>query len=700
MKTKKMMAIVAAAVMAMGAMAGCGSSSAADPDKGKVYFVNNKKEIVDQLEDLADQYTKETGVQVKVLTAADGYDNTLASELAKTEAPTMWSITGYPNFIKWKDYMEPVQDSAAFKLLTDEGKANSYQVDGNHYTLPYAAEWYGIIYNKKIVNDYASKDYAVIDSADDIKDWDTFKAVVEDMQAHKDDLGIEGAMATPGLESSDLYRFASHMTRIPLFYEYKEAFRCLVWVGLSGGDGAEVEFAAGQVDHGAEVVHVLESAGSGLDVLDDAVESFEDRVGVGVVEVGEDVPPVAAYLAGELFHGFESGARHPRAQTLEGRLGLGSIGAGVVDVLEGLAHLTGASGFQSSPLQAALGFQLQAGQVRFVPQPQVLGPLEQRVAAGLLFADLVDGLVGVFDHVELVDDSRRVGQPLADALGEPQAHVAGNQTHPVGIAVVVHEIPREPFDRGRVLARDHADYVALHQVGDHGDVPVALPAGLVDAYGLHARVVLAKPRLVHVMADEPPQAGVMFADLLGDVRDRLAFGQLHDHRLEQEREPASRPRPRHRDRVHAVGGARHARHARVNERLVLEEVQMPPHALPRVMHRTRGLAAPRFRAGEPRTRREPDRDMQFPSAVLLVTELHARHPPRVRQLQGGGEQRRGIHTPQTTRPAPPPPPDPLTHTKQRKAKTFLAIPSRLIHRESSKMKIRCINRGSSWNDLG
>lgn len=89
MKTKKMMAIVAAAVMAMGAMAGCGSSSAADPDKGKVYFVNNKKEIVDQLEDLADQYTKETGVQVKVLTAADGYDNTLASELAKTEAPTM-----------------------------------------------------------------------------------------------------------------------------------------------------------------------------------------------------------------------------------------------------------------------------------------------------------------------------------------------------------------------------------------------------------------------------------------------------------------------------------------------------------------------------------------------------------------------------------------------------------------------------------
>ena len=29
----------------------------------------------------------------------------------------------------------------------------------------------------------------------------------------------------------------------------------------------------------------------------------------------------------------------------------------------------------------------------------------------------------------------------------------------------------------------------------------------------------------------------MFADLLGDVRDRLAFGQLHDHRLEQDVNP-------------------------------------------------------------------------------------------------------------------------------------------------------------------
>lgn len=39
---------------------------------------------------------------------------------------------------------------------------------------------------------------------------------------------------------------------------------------------------------------------------------------------------------------------------------------------------------------------------------------------------------------------------------------------------------------------------------------------------------------------------VMLADLLGHVRDRLAFRQFHDHGLEQEREPAVRTRPRYR----------------------------------------------------------------------------------------------------------------------------------------------------------
>lgn len=62
-----------------------------------------------------------------------------------------------------------------------------------------------------------------------------------------------------------------------------------------------------------------------------------------------------------------------------------------------------------------------------------------------------------------------------------------------------------------------------------------LAAGLVDADRLHARVVLVRARLLHVMPYEPPRSRVVPADPFGDVRHRLAFRRFHDHRLEQER---------------------------------------------------------------------------------------------------------------------------------------------------------------------
>ena len=218
----KVLAAGIAITMGVGLAAGCGSTSA-DPDKGHAYFLNSKAEVVDQLQQLADDYTAETGVQVDVQTASSGsYESTLTSELAKSEAPTMFTIAGYDEFAKYQQYLEPLQDTEVYGLLNDEGKSNSHTVGDDSYPLPYAAEWYGIIYNKKIIKDYCSKDYAVIGSDADITDYATLKKVAEDIQKHKDDLGIQAAFATPGLDSSDSYRFAAHMTRMPLFYEYRD----------------------------------------------------------------------------------------------------------------------------------------------------------------------------------------------------------------------------------------------------------------------------------------------------------------------------------------------------------------------------------------------------------------------------------------------------------------------------------------------
>lgn len=172
---QKVIATAAVLAMSVAALSACGSDTA-DDSKGKVYFLNTKPEIVDQLQELADAYTDETGISVDIQTAASGTNNqTLTSELSKSDGPTMFNLAGFDQYAKFKDYLEPVQDSEAYQLLTDEGKSYAFKDGDTAYTIPYAAEWYGIIYNKKIVNEYAKKSYAVIKSADDITSWDVLK---------------------------------------------------------------------------------------------------------------------------------------------------------------------------------------------------------------------------------------------------------------------------------------------------------------------------------------------------------------------------------------------------------------------------------------------------------------------------------------------------------------------------------------------
>lgn len=169
--------------------------------------------------------------------------------------------------------------------------------------------------------------------------------------------------------------------------------------GWSRGDGFEVEFAAGQVDHGAEIVHVPETTGAGLHVLDDAVQAFEDRVRVRVVEVGEDVPPVPAQLPGEGLHGFQPRMHHPRAQRPEPGLRLHAAGAAGIDVLQAFAHSARPGGLQPLFRQVPLDLQLRIRQACLVPEPHVLRVPQYRPVPRLGLADLVDGLVGVLDDM-------------------------------------------------------------------------------------------------------------------------------------------------------------------------------------------------------------------------------------------------------------------------------------------------------------
>ncbi|MCI1195461.1 ABC transporter substrate-binding protein [Bifidobacterium pseudolongum subsp. globosum] len=221
MKTAVGMLAVAAMAVPLAACGG-GSDSSGDNGKGSVYFLNFKPEAADQWTALAKEYTDETGVQVKVQTAASGtYEQQLKSELAKSEAPTIFQVNGPMGYQNWKGYTADLTDSDIYKEMNDQSLALKGD-DGQIVGVPYVIESYGIIYNKDLVNKYIALDGAVIKSADEIKDFDTLKKVADDMQKRKKDLGIEGAFTSAGFDSSSDWRFKTHLANIPLYYQFKK----------------------------------------------------------------------------------------------------------------------------------------------------------------------------------------------------------------------------------------------------------------------------------------------------------------------------------------------------------------------------------------------------------------------------------------------------------------------------------------------
>lgn len=188
--------------------------------EGKVYYLNFKPEQGPAWEALAAKYTEETGVPVSVQTAASGtYESTLKSEIAKTEAPTLFQVNGPVGLATWKDYCYDLSGSDVYAQLKSDDFAlkEGDEVKG----IAYVVETYGLIYNADILNDYFTKDYAVVTSVEEINSFDQLKAVADSIQANADDLGVKGAFTSAGMDSSSDWRFKTHLANLPIYYEYE-----------------------------------------------------------------------------------------------------------------------------------------------------------------------------------------------------------------------------------------------------------------------------------------------------------------------------------------------------------------------------------------------------------------------------------------------------------------------------------------------
>ena len=211
---KKMLSLVLALMMVLGMM------SFASAEEGSVYYLNFKPEQAQQWEELAAVYTAETGVPVTVITAASGtYEDTLRSEMEKNDAPTLFQVNGPVGLASWSDYCADLSNTVLAENLKSDGFA--LIEDGKMLGIAYVIETYGIIYNKTLLAKYCTLENAVISDASEIVNFATLKAVAEDIQARKDELGVAGAFTSAGMDSSSDWRFKTHLANMPIYLEYQ-----------------------------------------------------------------------------------------------------------------------------------------------------------------------------------------------------------------------------------------------------------------------------------------------------------------------------------------------------------------------------------------------------------------------------------------------------------------------------------------------
>ncbi|MBE6944499.1 MAG: carbohydrate ABC transporter substrate-binding protein [Ruminococcaceae bacterium] len=210
---KKIIALLLACLMVMCLFAGCNNNTPS-AEGGSVYYLNFKPEAEQAWLDLAATYTEQTGVEVKIVTAASGsYSDTLTAEMGKADAPTLFQCGNQQGLIDWDEYCLDLTDTKVVKEMTTDD-FNLYNEAGELKAIGYCYECFGIIVNKALL---AEAGYSI----EDIKDFASLKAIAEDIHANAETLGFD-AFTSSGLDSSSSWRFSGHLANMPLFYECRD----------------------------------------------------------------------------------------------------------------------------------------------------------------------------------------------------------------------------------------------------------------------------------------------------------------------------------------------------------------------------------------------------------------------------------------------------------------------------------------------
>ncbi|WP_372638264.1 ABC transporter substrate-binding protein [Cohnella sp.] len=163
---KRSMMLMSAALALTAVLSGCGgakSDNAANspgattpagesPKKNvTIKMFQFKVEIAEQLQNLVNEYEKETGVKVQIETVGGGadYGAALKAKFNSGDKPDIFNNGGFSDLDLWLENLEDLSDQPWVKDLV-KGTDEPMTHDGKLYGMPIGVEGYGFIYNKDL----------------------------------------------------------------------------------------------------------------------------------------------------------------------------------------------------------------------------------------------------------------------------------------------------------------------------------------------------------------------------------------------------------------------------------------------------------------------------------------------------------------------------------------------------------------------
>lgn len=200
MKIKKVGAVSLAALMAL-SLAACGGSGDGESksDSGTAITIfNSKIEVQDQFEEMAEEYSKETGVDVEVYYSNDTVAAHLATKYSSNDPYTLAMVDAKDIYSLARDY---ATDLSGEKWVENTDYAIS--VDGKVVGFPVCIEARGVIYNADAIEAITGQTF----NPADYETLDAFEGLCEQL--------VAGGMKTPtGIMKEDWSLAAHYLTEV------------------------------------------------------------------------------------------------------------------------------------------------------------------------------------------------------------------------------------------------------------------------------------------------------------------------------------------------------------------------------------------------------------------------------------------------------------------------------------------------------